>query len=349
MTGSCGLVGSAVVEYYAADSGCQIVGLDNNSRAKWFGKSGSVTGVRYRLEQLPNYRHVDGDIVDADLVSSIICTQPNVIIHCAGQPSHDKSAEIPIEDFKVNALGTLNLLEATRKYSPGSPFVFLSTNKVYGTKPNEIPLAESFYRLDFATKEFRNGISELLSIDQSVHSPFGVSKTAADLMVQEYGRYFGLYTVCFRCGCITGPSHQGVELHGFLSYLCRCAVLDKEYVIYGHGGKQVRDNIHAADLVTAIDQFLLYPKGKGEVYNMGGGYENSCSVLEAIQMVEQVSGKKIKVSYGPARKGDHVCYYTDLSKFRQDYPNWKITRDLHSIIEEVYEGCRTGSNLRPLS
>jgi CDP-paratose 2-epimerase len=253
-----------------------------------------------------------------------------LIIHCAGQPSHDFSAECPVVDFENNTLATLKLLEAVRELTPETTFIFTSTNKVYGDNPNEWLLEkETRYEIGYNI-----GVDETYSLDQTMHSPFGVSKTAADLMVQEYGRYYGLNTVCFRCGCITGKSQQGVELHGFLNYLCKCAKEGKEYTIYGHKGKQVRDNLHAYDLARAFHKYTENPR-PGEVYNMGGGYENSCSILEAIQMIEEISGIKLKTKEGPPRKGDHICYYTNLDKFKEHYPGWGVLFSVEEILSEM--------------
>lgn len=352
ITGSCGLVGSEATRYFA-DLGCDVVGIDNNLRKEWFGKEGDTSEVKKQLKELTNYRHITLDITDEHNIREIVKEeQPDLIIHAAAQPSHEKSAEIPLSDFKVNAFGTINLLEAVRLHSPNTIFVFVSTNKVYGDlrKRNMGPLSMlTQYKEDEKRMLFQElyvpvgrkgfwktskGMRECWSLDQSVHSPFGASKAAADLMVQEYGQYYGIKTVCFRCGCITGRAHKGVEQHGFLSYLCKCAKEGKEYTIYGYKGKQVRDNIHAYDLVRAIHEYSNNPSFHF-VYNMGGGLENSCSVIEAIEIIKDKIGIEVKTKEGPKRKGDHEVYYTDCSRFQKDYPNWKITRDLDSIFDEL--------------
>jgi CDP-paratose 2-epimerase len=259
----------------------------------------------------------------------------DAIIHCAAQPSHDKAKDIPIIDFEVNALGTLNLLELTRKKSPDAVFIFTSTNKVYGDAPNEIPMVELEKRFEYALEENYNGVKENFRIDQSVHSIFGASKVAADVMVQEYGRYFGLKTCVLRGGCLTGPSHSGVELHGFLSYLVKCVVNENPYKIFGYKGKQVRDNIHSFDVISAMEEIIKNPI-PGSVYNIGGGRENSISMLEAIEKAEKISGKKLNWTYDDTnRVGDHICYISDLSKFKKDYPNWKITKSIDRIFIEL--------------
>jgi CDP-paratose 2-epimerase len=317
ITGSCGLVGSEAVRYFC-DIGCTVVGIDNNLRKSWFGEEGDTSEVKKQLKELTNYRHITLDITDEHNLREILKEQqPDLIIHAAAQPSHEKSAEIPLSDFKVNAFGTINLLEATRLHCPDAIFVFVSTNKVYG-------------ELNGVTSE----VEEHFSIDQTLHTPFGVSKASADLMVQEYGRYYGMKTVCFRCGCITGGNHKGVEQHGFLAYLCKCAKAGREYTIYGWDGHQMRDNIHAHDLVRAFHEFAKNPK-TGSVYNIGGGVGNSCTLNGAIRIIKEKSGIVIKTSNGPMRKGDHGMYVTNNRKFMSDYPNWKVTRDLDSIFDEL--------------
>jgi len=329
VTGSCGLVGSKCVEYFT-NIGWQVTGIDNNNRKKWFGEEGSIENVRKALSHIDNYKDYNLDICDSS--SAIVkFTKPDLIIHCAAQPSHDFSATHPMEDFKNNALATVKLLEAMRENSPQATFIFASTNKVYGDNPNKgLVEGEDRYEVDYDDL----GVDENHSLDKTTHSPFGVSKTAADLMVQEYGSYYGLNTVCFRCGCITGVNHQGVELHGFLNYLCKCVKEDKEYTIYGHKGKQVRDNLHAYDLARAFHEYAENPR-PGEVYNMGGGYENSCSILEAIEVIEEISGIKVKTKEGPPRKGDHICYYTNLNKFKEHYPSWEVTYSIEDILREM--------------
>ena len=336
VTGSCGLIGSELVLYFSA-RGWRVVGVDNHMRAVFFGREGDTRWMLSRLlADAGNYEHCEIDIRDraavADAVSRI---RPHLIVHAAAQPSHDKAASIPFLDFEVNALGTLNLLEAARQYCPESPFVFFSTNKVYGDRPNTIPLRELPARYDYADARFENGIGEDFPIDQSMHSLFGASKTAADILVQEYGRYFGMPTCCLRGGCLTGPNHSGVELHGFLSYVVRCCVEGRQYRIFGYKGKQVRDNIHSYDVARFVEEFARAPR-IAEVYNIGGGRGNSCSVLEAISMAEEATGRKMdRVYVDEPRKGDHICYISDLRKMQSHYPGWGITRTLPVIFEET--------------
>ena len=331
ITGSCGLVG-AEASLYFANLGAQVVGIDNNSRKKWFGHGGDTSPVRKTLEKLSRYEHLDIDLTQERFLPALLeQTEPDLVIHCAGQPSHEKSAEIPLEDFQINALATVKLLDAVRISCPKTPFVFTSTNKVYGDGPNFLRTKESNLRIDFF--DHRLGVTEDMSLDCVTHSPFGASKVAADIMVQEYGLYYGMNTVCFRCGCITGSKHRGVEQHGFLSYLCKTAKEGKVYTIYGHDGKQVRDNIHAYDLVLAFHAWAERPC-PGSVYNIGGGVENSCSILEAIEKIREITGIEVKTNFGPARKGDHCCYYSDMTAFKRDY-SWHITRDLKSIMTEL--------------
>jgi CDP-paratose 2-epimerase len=312
------------------------MGIDNNARQTWFGHGGDTSTVKASLLQLLNYRHVTADIANYEHVTGIIRDfEPDLVIHCAAQPSHEKSAEIPLEDFHVNTTGTINLLEAVRLMCPWAHFILVSTNKVYGDRPNHVTLTNSEIRFNFIATKYQNGINENMSIDGCTHSPYGASKTSADIITQEYGRYFGIRTVCFRCGCITGLHHQGVEQHGFLNYLCKIAKSGQTYTIYGHGGKQVRDHIHAYDLVQAFDCWVNGSASPGEVYNMGGGRQNACSILEAIQMIRDISGLKIKTQESVGRKGDHLCYYTDFSKFQRHHPEWVITRDLKSILTEM--------------
>jgi CDP-paratose 2-epimerase len=334
ITGSCGLVGSEAVRFFA-DMGCIIYGIDNDNRGRWFGQSGSIKTVEEQLSTVSNYKTLHISILNKlVLAETVKLCDPDLIIHCAAQPSHEKSAEIPFEDFMVNATGTINLLEAAREHCPNTPFIHLSTNKVYGDRPNQIHLRESISRFHYDDSDYIDGIDENMPIDQCTHSPFGASKAAADLIVQEYGRYYGMPTVCFRCGCITGANHQGVEQHGFLSYLCKTAKQEKIFKIYGYGGKQVRDIIHVSDLVLAFYEYMKKPR-PGEVYNIGGGFENSCSILEAIWTIKDIAGIEVKTTYWPARKGDHICYYTNFNKFKSHYPSWGIKRDLQSIFEEL--------------
>jgi CDP-paratose 2-epimerase len=336
VTGSSGLIGSEVCTYFA-NRGHVIHGMDNNQRSVFFGPQGDTT---WRLKELQNslinFSHHELDIRDRvkvlDLIHSI---KPCAIIHTAAQPSHDKAASIPFDDFDVNAVGTLNLLEATRQYCPGSPFVHMSTNKVYGDGPNNIKLKELDTRWDYDDIAYEKGISESFSIDQCKHSLFGASKVAADIMVQEYGRYFGMPTCCLRGGCLTGPSHSGVELHGFLSYLVKCNVEEKTYKVFGYKGKQVRDNIHSEDVAQFIDLFINSPR-MGEVYNIGGGKANSCSILEAFEICENFSGRKQKYEYlDDHRIGDHICYYSDLTKIKEHYPRFEIENNLEHTIKQI--------------
>lgn len=288
-----------------------------------------------KLEKLKNYKHNNFSIINKMAVTQLVrLFRPELIIHCAAQPSHDQSGIIPFEDFMVNATGTINLLEAAREHCPNAPFIFVSTNKVYGDRPNSIKLKLTPYGYIYDDPEFVEGIDERMSIDQCTHSPFGCSKASADLMVQEYGRYYGMPTVCFRCGCITGEGQMGVELHGFLSYLCKMAKSGEVYTIYGHEGNQVRDIIHVSDLVRAFDQWSQSPK-TAEVYNMGGGARNTCSINTAINVIESISSLKVRTANGPARKGDHICYYTNYQKFKASHPNWGISRSIESIIESL--------------
>lgn len=335
ITGSCGLIGAEAVRFY--DTRAQtVVGIDNNMRAEFFGPDGDTTWRRKTLEyECRNYRHLSVDIRDRQRIASIITEcRPNLIIHAAAQPSHDLAAKIPFVDYEVNAIGTLNLLEATRRASPESVFVFMSTNKVYGDGPNRIRLRELPTRWDFDDSEYVNGVPESFSIDQSLHSLFGASKVAADVLVQEYGRYFGIQTGIFRGGCLTGPGHSAAELHGYLAYLFKAAATGRRYTIYGYKGKQVRDQIHSEDVVRAIDEFFRHPRS-GEVYNLGGGKENSVSILECVDRIEQLNHTKVNYEYSDRNRiGDHICYYSDLTKLRSHYPDWSLTHSLDNIIEE---------------
>jgi len=338
VTGSSGLIGSEVVGYMS-NQGYKVYGIDNNQREQFFGVQGSTRKTQERL--LSDYReftHHEIDIRDRALILSIINEiRPWAIIHTAAQPSHDYAARIPFDDFDINAVGTLNLLEGARRFCPESPFVHLSTNKVYGDAPNKLPLLELEKRWDFAANEQIHGIPESLSIDQSKHSLFGASKLAADIVVQEYGRYFGMPTCCLRGGCLTGPQHAGVELHGFLSYLIKCNVLGTKYTVFGYKGKQVRDNIHSFDVANFAHQFINSPRC-AEVYNIGGGKENSISMLEAFDLAEQLSGKKMNYVYSENnREGDHIVYYSDLRKIKSHYPKWTISRSLKDIFSEIYQ------------
>lgn len=338
VTGSSGLIGSEAVEYFDR-AGHEVVGVDNNMRREFFGPAGDTTWNLERLKRVTRrFTHHHLDIRDREGVFALFRERRfDLIIHCAAQPSHDKAKEIPLVDFDVNAVGTVNLLEATRLYCPEAVFIFVSTNKVYGTRPNEKPLAELSSRYDYARPEDREGIDETCPIDQTLHSLFGASKTAADIVAQEYGRYYGLNVGIFRGGCLTGPNHSGVELHGFLSYLVKAAFTGRTYTVYGYKGKQVRDNIHSEDVIRAFEEFAKNPR-QGEVYNLGGGRENSVSVLEAIELVETLSGRKVRWEYrDEPRKGDHIVYITNLRRFRSHYPAWRVTRPLTAIIEEMVE------------
>jgi len=339
VTGSSGLIGGEVVAFFSA-RGHEVSGIDNNMRADFFGTDGDTRWNQRRIQTLyPDFRHIELDIRNrAGVLECIESLRPALIVHTAAQPSHDLAASRPFDDFDVNAVGTLNLLEATRRTVPECVFVHMSTNKVYGDAPNRIALTELDKRYDYADPQFAGGIPESFTIDQSKHSVFGASKVAADVMVQEYGRYFGMYTCCLRGGCLTGPAHSGVELHGFLSYLVKCNLQGRRYNIYGYKGKQVRDNIHALDVARFIAAFAEAPR-KGEVYNIGGGRQNSCSILEAFDLVSAATGKKMDYEYQDKnREGDHICYMSDLSKMRSHYPSWDITISLPEIVRQITEG-----------
>jgi CDP-paratose 2-epimerase len=336
VTGSSGLIGSEVSIYFYK-KGYKIHGIDNNQRAVFFGNQGDTRWNQTRIQSIiKDFTHHEIDIRNRTGILNLIKTvRPDVIIHAAAQPSHDKAAQIPFDDFDTNATGTLNLLEATRQYCPESVFIHMSTNKVYGDAPNEIPMIELESRWDYADETYKNGIAENFRIDQSKHSLFGASKVASDIMVQEYGRYFNIPTVCLRGGCLTGPNHSGVELHGFLSYLVKCNIEEKPYTIFGYKGKQVRDNIHSFDVARFMDLFIQSPR-IAEVYNIGGGKANTCSILEAFSITESFTEKKMQYSYeAKNREGDHICYYSDLSKMQKDYPEWNISISLKDTIKEI--------------
>jgi CDP-paratose 2-epimerase len=338
VTGSSGLIGSEVCLYFG-NLGYHIYGVDNNQRAVFFGVQGDTRWNQHRLETtVKNFTHVEIDIRNRQGILELIeKIRPDAIVHAAAQPSHDRAAAIPFDDFDTNATGTLNLLEAVRRYCPESPFVYMSTNKVYGDAPNKIALKELDTRWEYDDAYYGNGIAETFTIDQSKHSLFGASKVAADVMVQEYGRYFNIPTCCLRGGCLTGPNHSGVELHGFLSYLIKCNLEAKEYKVFGYKGKQVRDNIHSVDVASFIHHFLETPR-VAEVYNLGGSKDNSCSILEAFSLVENITGKRQMYSYvDENRIGDHICYYSDLSKMKAHYPTWTLTKDLKTVFEEIVE------------
>jgi CDP-paratose 2-epimerase len=338
ITGSSGLIGSEICLYFH-HQGFELHGIDNNQRAVFFGPQGDTTWNQNRLQALiPKFTIHDLDIRDKNAVLQCVDTlRPAAIIHTAAQPSHDLAASIPFDDFETNANGTLHLLEAARRFCPESPFIHFSTNKVYGDRPNFIPLSELDTRWDFADPAYTHGISEEFSIDQSKHSLFGASKLASDILVQEYGRYFNMPTCCLRGGCLTGPNHSGVQLHGFLSYLVRCNLERRHYTVFGYKGKQVRDNIHSTDVAGFVWEFFQAPR-VAEVYNLGGGKTNSCSVLEAFQKVEAISGIPQVYSYeDTARIGDHICYYSDLRKIQTHYPRWNLSVSLDSCLTEMVE------------
>ncbi len=346
ITGSSGLVGSELVSYLDG-RGWQTYGVDNNLRRDFFGEHGDTTWNLERLRaETRRFEHHELDIRDRRGIKELAArVRPELIVHCAAQPSHDLAARRPFDDFEVNAVGTLNMLEAAREFAPESPFVFLSTNKVYGDAPNELPLVELETRWDYADPADRDGIDETMRIDRTMHSLFGASKLAADVLVQEYGRYFGLPTVCFRGGCLTGRNHAGAELHGFLAYLARAVREEITYRIYGYKGKQVRDNIHSYDVCGAVMAFAERPS-PGAVYNLGGGRRNSISVLEAIARFEELSGKLLQTEYvAEPRRGDHICYISDLRRFRSDYPDWDITMTLEAVLAEL-AGDRAAEPIR---
>ena len=336
VTGSSGLIGSEIVKHFD-NLGYQVIGVDNNMRADFFGSQGDTRWNQSRLvEECRNFKHYELDIRNRqDVLRMMEEVRPDYKAHTAAQPSHDLAASRPFDDFDVNALGTLNLLEATRQYCPETPFAHMSTNKVYGDAPNNLKLKELDTRWDFADDTYINGINETFTIDQSKHSLFGASKVAADVMVQEYGRYFNMPTCALRGGCLTGPNHSGVELHGFLSYLVKVNLTGGEYTIYGYKGKQVRDNIHSYDVARFIQEFFESPRA-GEVYNIGGGRANSISILEAFEMVARITGKPMNYKYSEInRQGDHMCYISDLTKMRAHYPKWDITKTLQTTLFEI--------------
>jgi CDP-paratose 2-epimerase len=336
ITGSSGLIGSEAVEYYDRQ-GHDVVGIDNNLRQFFFGPAGDTTWNLKRLQSVTRaFRPLSIDIRNREGLSDLFKAERfEMVIHCAAQPSHDKAKDIPLVDFDVNAVGTVNLLEATRLYCPEAVFIHMSTNKVYGDAPNEIPLVELPLRYEYARPEDFHGVNETCRIDQCLHSLFGASKTAGDIAAQEYGRYFGLKVGVFRGGCLTGPSHSGVELHGFLSYLVHVAVTGKPYTIFGYKGKQVRDQIHSHDVIQAFEAFARQPR-PGEVYNLGGGRGNSASVLECKQLIKEIGGYDVNTTYDEQNRiGDHICYISDLRKLQNHFPEWSITRSLPQILEEM--------------
>jgi len=338
ITGAGGLIGSEAVDYYCSQ-GHEVYGIENNQRQIFFGEKGSTTKRLIQLEsKYNNFKNYIIDIRDKNIILQLFnYIKFDVVIHTAAQPSHDKAASIPFDDFETNANGTLHLLEAVRQYNKDCIFIHMSTNKVYGDKPNTLNLTELETRYDYADLEYQNGITENFSIDQSKHSLFGASKVAADILVQEYGRYFGIPSCVLRGGCLTGENHSGVELHGFLNYLVKCNTNKIKYNVFGYKGKQVRDNIHSSDVVQFMNLFIENPR-IAEVYNIGGGKENSCSILEAFNLSEQISGNKMIYDYvDENRIGDHICYYSDLSKMKIHYPKFGITKDLNYIIENIYK------------
>ena len=342
VTGSSGLIGSEVCAYFSRELGYAVHGVDNNQRAVFFGPQGDTRWNQERLKrELGGFVHHEMDIRNrAGVLSLIGDVKPSVIVHAAAQPSHDRAAAIPFDDFDTNAVGTLNLLEAARRASPESPFIYLSTNKVYGDAPNRIAMKELATRWDYADPAYSNGIPESFTVDQSTHSLFGASKLAADVMVQEYGRYFKMPSCVLRGGCLTGPNHSGVELHGFLSYLVKCNLEGREYKIFGYKGKQVRDNIHSLDVARFMGAFVGAPR-IGEVYNLGGGKANSTSILEAFKLAESFTGKaQVHTYVEQNRIGDHICYYSDLRKLRQHYPAWDITQSLPETVRQIVEAWR---------
>lgn len=341
ITGSAGLVGSEAA-YYFADQGMEIVGIDNDLRAYFFGGEASTFWNRARLEaEIRNYTHFAIDVRDEAAVDKVFRhygASIGLVVHAASQPSHDWAARAPLVDFDVNARATLVLLEATRSHCPEAPFVYVSTNKVYGDRPNALPMQELETRWEIAPKHhYADGIDEAMPVDTTLHSLFGVSKLAGDIAVQEYGRYFGMRTVCFRAGCLTGPRHSGAQLHGFLAYLMHCAVAAKPYTVLGYKGKQVRDNMDSRDLVRAFNEFRKNARS-GEVYNIGGSRFSNCSMLEAIRLCEEISGNKMKISYREkARIGDHMWWVSDVSKFQRHYPAWELTRSIRDILSSICE------------
>ena len=342
ITGSAGLIGSEAARHFAG-LGMNVLGVDNDMRQKFFGAEASTRWQRRRLKQDlgASYRHVSVDIRDGAKIDRLFRRYGkniSLVVHTAAQPSHDWAAKDPKTDFGVNAVGTLNLLEATRRFTPNAVFIFTSTNKVYGDTPNRLPLVEQETRWEIdPTHTYAGGIREDMSIDHSLHSVFGASKVAADVMVQEYARYFGLKAACFRGGCLTGPNHSGTQLHGFLAYLMKCAATGTPYTVFGYQGKQVRDNIHSTDLIRAFDRFFHAPRG-GEVYNMGGGRRSNCSMLEAITLCEQITKRPLQRSYVEGnRTGDHIWWVSDVSKFESHYPGWRVEHDVPSILNEIYE------------
>lgn len=351
ITGSAGLIGSEATRHFA-NCGLEVVGIDNDMRREFFGESAST---KWQLGELQSqlgarYLHQHADIRDNDFIQALFskyAANISLIVHAAAQPSHDWAARDPQKDFTINANGTLNLLEAARHFAPEAVFLFISTNKVYGDTPNGLPLFEAPTRWEIdPNHRYVNGVQEDMSIDQTLHSLFGASKVAADVLVQEYGRYFGMKTACFRGGCLTGPNHSGTQLHGFLAYLMKCTVTGTPYTIMGYQGKQVRDNIHSYDLIQALDHFFRAPRS-AEVYNLGGGRHSNCSILEAVQMCQEISGRELACSYQMEnRVGDHMWYISDVSRFRSHYPAWNLTFNIREILQDIYDAnCERWSEI----
>lgn len=341
VTGSTGLIGSEIVHRLHEDYDF-VYGVDNNERSRFFGSQGNTNKTKkFLFKNVKNYKHLNLDITKKKKISDLIeKIQPTDIAHCAAQPSHDTAAKIPIRDFDINAYSTINLMEAVRQNSKKSKVIYFSTNKVYGDNPNKIKLIEKKKRYDYLEKKYKNGINENFNVDNCLHSLFGVSKLSGDLIVQEYGKYFELSTCCLRGGCLTGPNQSGVEQHGFLNYLIRCNLNNKKYTINGYKGKQVRDNIHSQDVTSFVRLFFDKPK-IAEVYNIGGGRKNSISILEAIELVEKKTGKKMRYNYNKVpRIGDHVCYISDLQKIKNHYPKWEIKSNLNKIFEDLISGIK---------
>lgn len=336
VTGSSGLIGSEAVVFFD-EKEADVVGVDNNMRADFFGPKGDTIWNKERLEaECSHFTHQTLDIRDREAVDTLIADGNfDLIVHAAAQPSHDLAAKRPFDDFDVNAVGTLNLLEAVRRHSPEAVFIYMSTNKVYGDGPNHVPLVELETRWEYDDEKYVNGISEEFSVDRCLHSLFGASKLAADVVAQEYGKYFDMKVGVFRGGCLTGPQHSGVELHGFLNYLVHAAVNKKPYTIFGYKGKQVRDQIHCRDVIESFWQFYLAPR-PGEVYNLGGGKENAASLIECVDLIEEVAGSRPEMTYSDENRiGDHICYYSDLTKLRDHFPDWRLSTSLPEIIEEI--------------
>jgi CDP-paratose 2-epimerase len=341
VTGSAGLIGSEMVVALCS-RGLDVVGIDNDMRRVFFGQEASTAASLERLLHQPRYRHHSIDIRDQAAVEQLFAHYArdiSLVVHTAAQPSHDWAARDPMLDFDVNATSTLRLLDCTRRHCPAAPFIFTSTNKVYGDTPNRLPLREAETRWEIEpTHPYARGIDESMSVDDCLHSLFGVSKLAADVLTQEYGRYFGLRTASFRCGCLTGPQHCGAELHGFLAYLMKCVCTGRPYTVFGYKGKQVRDNIHSADVVAAFLAFWENPKEGGQVYNLGGGCHSNCSMLEAIPLCEEIAGRQLLWTYAEkSRIGDHIWYISDVGKFQRDYPRWTWKYDLRALLLEIFE------------